>query len=43
MRKYKAKKVELDGYTFEDMDELYLETDEELRAEASAWLESVID
>ena len=33
----------LDGYTFEDMDELYLETDEELRAEASAWLESVID
>ena len=33
----------LDNYTFEDMDELYLETDEELRAEASAWLESVID
>jgi hypothetical protein len=34
---------ELDSYTFEDIDELYLETDEELRAEASAWLESVID
>ena len=33
----------LDGYPFDDVDELYLETDEELRAEASAWLESVID
>lgn len=33
----------LDGYIFDDVEELYLETDEELRAEASAWLESVID
>ena len=40
------KDIELYGlgdYIFDDIDELYLETDEELRAEASAWLESVID
>jgi hypothetical protein len=33
----------LNDYIFDNVDELYLETDEELRAEASAWLESVID
>jgi hypothetical protein len=33
----------LGDYIFDDVDDLYLETDEELRAEASDWLESVID
>ncbi len=33
----------LEGYDCEDVNDLYLDTDEELRAEASAWLDNLID
>lgn len=37
-----AKGYGLDNYDFRDVDDLYLQTDEELKAEANTWLASVI-